>query len=149
MPKKPPLWRQSFQSAGAVKSWLRNIPFCLRTQTLPGPCGLDTLARALGLGPLRNADIELPPALKEKIRNALPESIPADNAYMVYELIAYYVVNKPEYSDWVVLPVTNFDYCFGDSNFSHTYLSRIPEEILVRSHKYDISRYRVMPEYLP
>lgn len=68
---------------------------------------------------------------------------------MVYELIAYYIANKPEDSDWVVLPVTNFDYCFGDSNFSHTYLSRIPEEILVRSHKYDISRYRVMPEYLP
>ena len=109
----------------------------------------DTLARALELGPLRNTDIELPLALKEKIRNALPASIPADNACMVYELIAYYVANKPEDSDWVVLPVTNFDYCFGDSNFSHTYLSRIPEEILVRSHKYDISRYRVMPEYLP
>lgn len=109
----------------------------------------DTLARALELGPLRNADVELPPALKEKISNVLPETIPAKDFYMVHALIAYYIANKPEDSDWVVLPVTNFDYCFGESNFSHTYLSRIPEDILVRSHKYDISRYRVIPEYLP
>ena len=81
---------------------------------------------------------------------AIDERLCGEHVHTSFQIrLPYYVANKPGDSDWVVLPVTNFDYCFGDSNFSHTYLSRIPEEILVRSHKYDISRYRVMPEYLP
>ena len=54
----------------------------------------------------------------------------------------------PEDSDWVVLPVANFDCWFGDANFGRKYLSQIPEEIVQRSSSFGISRYRVLPEFL-
>ena len=109
----------------------------------------DILADALELGPLRNHEIELPQELKDRVLELLPKTFPAKNAPMVYEMIAYYISNKPDDSDWVVLPVTNFDCFFGDSNFSHSYLAKIPEDILVREHKYGISRYRGLPDFLP
>ena len=42
-------------------------------------------------------------------------------------LIAYYKANKPDDSDWVVLPVASFDAYYGNTNFSRKYLSKIPE----------------------
>ena len=49
----------------------------------------------------------------------------------------------------MVLPVANFDCRFGDTNFGRKYLSQIPEEIIQRSSSFGVSRYRVLPEFLP
>ena len=63
---------------------------------------------------------------------------------MLEKLVLYYKANKPEDSDWVVLPVTNFDAYFGGSGFSRKYLSRIPKELVQREKQsYGVSRYRV------
>ena len=106
----------------------------------------DVLADALELGPLRRMEVELPAELVEQIEKVRPEQLPAK---VLHTLIAYYVPNKPEDSDWVVLPVTNFDCYFGDTNFGRKYLNMLPEEIIERSHSFGISRYRVRAEYLP
>ena len=37
------------------------------------------------------------------------------SAQVLHTLIAYYAANPPENSGWVVLPVTNLDYFFGDN----------------------------------
>ena len=106
----------------------------------------DVLADALELGPLRREEPELPAELVEKIEAALPKEVPAK---VVCTLIAYYLANKQEDCEWVVLPVTNFDAYFGDTNFSKKQLPKIPEEILERSNSFGVSRFRVSEEYLP
>lgn len=106
----------------------------------------DVLADAMELGPLRRMEAELPAELVERIERVRPEQLPAK---VLHTLIAYYVANKPEDGDWVMLPVTNFDCYFGDTNFGRKYLNMLPEEIIERSHSFGISRYRVRAEYLP
>ena len=89
----------------------------------------DVIADALELGPLRQAGPELPATLLEKLQAAAPSGVPFE---IVQTLTAYYIANKPEYSDWVVLPVANFDAYFGGTSFSKKYLRAIPETIMVR-----------------
>lgn len=106
----------------------------------------DVLADALELGPLRREGPELPPELTEKVKAALPKEIPSN---AVCTLIRYYLANRQDDCEWVVLPVANFDAYFGDTSFSKKYLPKIPAEILERSNAFGISRYRVAEEYLP
>lgn len=77
--------------------------------TTKGQWGLrfdSFLAQALELGPLRAEERSLPPALVEQLHSLTPKGVPVE---MVETLAAYYLANKPEDSDWVVLPVANFD----------------------------------------
>lgn len=106
----------------------------------------DVIADALELGPLRQGTVDLSDDLLAKIEAVRPEKLPAT---VIQTLIAYYIANKPEDSDWVVLPVENFDCWFGDTNFGRKYLSQIPEEIIQRDNSFGVSRYWVLPEFLP
>ena len=106
----------------------------------------DVLADALELGPLRREGPELPPELTEKVTTALPKEIPSE---VVCTLTRYYLANRQDDCEWVVLPVANFDAYFGDTSFSKKYLPKIPPEIMERSNAFGISRYRVTEEYLP
>ena len=90
----------------------------------------DVLADALELGPLRREEPELPPELTEKVKAALPKEIPAE---VVCTLIRYYLANRQDDCEWVVLPVANFDAYFGDTSFSKKFLPKIPPEIMERS----------------
>ena len=47
-------------------------------------------------------------------------------------LIAYYYANKPADSDWVVLPVTNFDAWFGTTSFSRKWLPALDGRVIQR-----------------
>ena len=90
--------------------------------------------------------MDLPEELQAKIETVRPEKLPAE---VIYTLIAYYAANRPEDSGWVVLPVANFDCWFGDTNFGRKYLSQTPEEIIQRSSSFGVSRYWVLPEFMP
>ena len=99
------------------------------------------LAQALELGPLRKEEPILPPALVEQLRSLTPKGVPVE---MVETLAAYYFANKPEDSDWVVLPVANFDAYFGTTSFGRKYLKQIPETFLERSETgFGLCRYRL------
>ena len=106
----------------------------------------DVLADALELGPLRREGSELPLELTEKATTALPKGIPSE---VVCTLIRYYLANRQDDCEWVVLPVASFDAYFGDTSFSKKYLPKIPAEIVERSSAFGISRYRITEEYLP
>ena len=80
------------------------------------------------------------------MKAALPKEIPVE---VVCTLICYYLANRQDDCEWVVLPVANFDAYFGDTSFSKKYLPKIPPEIMERSNAFGISRYRVTEEYLP
>ena len=103
------------------------------------------LADGLEAGSLRMNDVTVPVELEERVRTVLPKGLPLE---MVCTLIAYYAANKPEDSDWVVLPVASFDAYFGTTSFGRKYLRLIPGEILERPDSgFGICRYRVREEY--
>lgn len=106
----------------------------------------DVIADALELGPLRQRGPELPPVLLEKLRVAVPSGIPFE---IVQTLVAYYIANKLEDSDWAVLPAANFDACFGGTSFSKKYLKVIPETIMVRDGMvFGVCRYKIKDEFI-
>lgn len=102
----------------------------------------DILADALEQGKLQNKDYKL----SQKLMNMLSEATPKNVSDTVLPiLIKYYYANKQEDSDWVVLPVTNFDAYFGTTAFGRKWLKLLPENIIERSEtSYGISRYRVL-----
>lgn len=100
----------------------------------------DILADALELGPLKNYDIVLPEAYKQKIENLTGKKA----APYVCDLAAYYLAHKEPDCDWVVLPVASFDMYYGGSYFSKRILSTIPEEIMVRENHTGVCRYQVI-----
>ena len=105
------------------------------------------LADALELGPLRRDEISLPPALLEKLAAITPAGVPEQ---ILPTLVAYYIANKPDDADWVVLPVANFDAYFGTTTFSRKHLRHLPPEVIDRPESsFGLCRYRVSKEYLP
>ena len=133
---------KGFDQAWRDKVIQMQIP--LFAPTTKGQWGLrfdSFLAQALELGPLRKEEPELPPELLEQLRNLTPKGVPVE---MVETLAAYYFANKPEDSDWVVLPVANFDAYFGTTSFGRKYLKQIPETFLERSETgFGLCRYRL------
>ena len=101
----------------------------------------DILADALELGALRDNSVSFPAEAKKHIVDAIPDGVPPE---VVYTLIAYYIANKPEDSDWVVLPVTNFDAYSGSTNFSRKWLNKIPESLIARQKQsFGVCKYMV------
>lgn len=99
------------------------------------------LADAKVQGPLRNPDINLSDETLLKIDAIKPKDIPTE---VISLLIKYYIANKHEDSNWVVLSVTNFDMYFGNTNFSKKWLTKIPKDIIIRDKQsFGICRYRI------
>ena len=100
----------------------------------------DILADALELGALRTEEYILPPE-KENTINALDLcSVPFE---VVCDVIAYCEANKPTDTDWVVLPIANFDCYYGNTNFSKKWLSKIPADVLLREVSNGVSRVKL------
>ncbi len=100
----------------------------------------DVLSNALEQGKLKNNEIPLSPELLQKLSAATPKGVPES---ILPTLVQYYFANKPEDSDWVVLPVTNFDAYFGTTSFSRKWLGTIPEDVLIRNTGFGVCRYRI------
>ena len=62
---------------------------------------------------------------------------------VVCDVIAYCEANKPTDTDWVVLPIANFDCYYGNTNFSKKWLSKIPTAILSREVSNGVSRVKL------
>ena len=92
------------------------------------------------LGALRKDEISLSPETRQMADALTPKDIPNE---VIHTLIAYYRANKPEDSDWVVLPVASFDSYFGSTNFSHKCLVKIPDAIMIREKQsFGVCRYK-------
>ncbi len=106
----------------------------------------DVIANALTLGPLREMEAERTEQQKEKL---LPFVQGEVKLKYLTTLVAYYLANKPEDSDWVVLPSTNFNCYFGSTVFSKKVLREITGKVIQRSDtSYGSGRYRVLEEFL-
>ena len=57
-------------------------------------------------------------------------------------LVKYYIANKPNDSDKVVLPITNIDAYFGNGNFSKKWLPKELDSVIIRDPQSNgVSRY--------
>jgi len=107
----------------------------------------DILADALELGPLRDNRFELSDELIDHLETLRSDKVPMK---VITTLLAYYMANKPEDSEWVVLPVTNFDAYFGSTMFSKKWLPAIPQSIIVREReRLGIAGFTPGPGVLP
>ena len=106
----------------------------------------DVIADALEQGPLRDDEITLPQSILDKITDETSKI----KTEWISALICYYILNKQPDSEWVVLPASNFDAYFGTTTFSHKVLNTIPQTIIFRDRQVcGLTRYKVMPEFLP
>lgn len=106
----------------------------------------DVIANALTLGPLREQNAHISNDLKTKIAPLLPKDATMEH---IETLISYYKANKPEDTDWVVLPSSAFNNYFGSTVFSKKVLPKITGVIIQRSEmSHGTGRFRVMEEFL-
>lgn len=106
----------------------------------------DILSSALELGELKNKDFELPEEAKAKIFDFTKAP---STANALETLIKYYYANRQEDTDWVVLPVANFDAYFGSTSFSKKLLTDLVKSgAIERENSYNVSRYRLNEVFL-
>ena len=101
----------------------------------------DIIADALEAGALRTEDYPLPEMVISQLETTDTNDVPKE---VVAELIRYYLANKQDDTEWVVLPVANFDSYFGNNNLSKKWLARIPKSLILRDNKHGLSRYKVL-----
>lgn len=100
----------------------------------------DVIASALEAGPLRMEEWVLPKDKKAVIArvnlNGVPENV-------VEDVVAFCLANRQPDTEWVVLPVTSFNYYYGNAMFEKKWLNHIPEEIIFRDRsKHGVSRVK-------
>lgn len=106
----------------------------------------DIVANALTLGPLREMEAEVTEQQKEKLLPYVQDKVKLEH---LTTLVAYYEANKPEDSDWVVLPAASFNNYFGSTVFSKQVLKAVTGTVIERSDmSYGSGRYRVLEEFL-
>lgn len=106
----------------------------------------DIIANALTLGPLRKMEAEVTEQQVEKLLPFVQDKVKLEH---LITLVAYYEANKPEDSDWVVLPATAFNNYFGSTVFSKQVLRAVTGTVIERSDmSYGSGRYRVLEAFL-
>lgn len=100
----------------------------------------DVLADALELGELRTTEISFTAEEMQRIEATTPKGIPTE---VLSTLIAYYRANKPDDSDWLMLPVSNFNAYFGTTSFDRKWLPKMPSDIIERQDNFGVCRYKV------
>ena len=100
----------------------------------------DVVAEAKRLGRLKNKDFDLPAETVKMLEDATPKGVPK---YILPELAKYYIANKQEDSDKVVLPVSNFSAYFGKTSFDRKWLKILPDDVIVREEYAGVCRFRM------
>mgnify|MGYP007069882525 CR=1 FL=1 len=90
---------------------------------------------------LQNKDFELSPELTEQLILSTPKGVKTEVLITLYK---YYIANKQDNTDWVILPVTNFDAYFGTTAFGRRYLQLLKETNIIETEtSYGVCRYKV------
>lgn len=101
----------------------------------------DIIADALDAGALRTEEYPLPETVNKQVETTGTNGVPKE---VIVELIRYYLANKPDDTDWVVLPVANFDAYYGNNNLSKKWLAKIPKSLILRENRHGVCRYKVV-----
>ena len=134
--------------AGSWRKKVRQLQVPLFSLTREAAWGMSfdsVVADALELGPLRPWEVEFPESETERLHGLVPD-VRMDRAARF--LLAFYYANKPEDSEWVVLPVTNFDAYLQTTSFSRKWLPALDGLLIERSaQSYGISRYKPLENW--
>lgn len=102
----------------------------------------DIVASALEAGPLRRQPYLLTEEIKTIIENTDLNGVPQN---IIEDVISFCLANRQADTDWIILPVTNFNYYYSNTMFEKKYLSKIPESIIFRDKpKHGVSRVKLL-----
>ena len=100
------------------------------------------IADALELGALRCEAVTLTAEQTKRLELYKPKDVPMK---VLTTLAEFYIANKQEQSEWVILPVTNIGAYLGSSSLGRQYLSKIPPELMERKQSsFGASVYKMM-----
>ena len=101
----------------------------------------DILADALELGPLQNKDFDLPENVLQRLTELTPKGVPVKASVMLYK---YYVANREEGREFVVLPNQNFNAYFGTTAFSQKWTAALTGKVIEKKYSEGVSKYRII-----
>ena len=102
----------------------------------------SAIADALELGALRCEAVTLTAEQIKRLDLYKPKDVPMK---ILTTLAEFYIANKQEQSEWVILPVTNIGAYLGSSSLGRQYLSKIPPELMERKQSsFGASVYKMM-----
>ena len=137
------LLKKGFDAAWRDKLRQMQVPIFSPNTKADWPLRFDDIvADAMEEGPLRGEPIPLSAGELDELRALTPKGVPET---VLPALVQFYRMNKPEDSDWVVLPVASFDAYFGTTAFGRKWLAELPETVIRRGESsYGVSRYMVV-----
>ena len=100
----------------------------------------DILADALELGPLRNWDFDLPQETIQRITELTPKGVPMEVSILLYK---YYIANREDDQDYVLLPQQNFNAYFGNTNFSQKWVGALNGKLIEKKVLDGVCKYRI------
>jgi len=101
----------------------------------------DVLADALELSSLQNKDFDLPEDVRQRLSELTPKGVPVEASVMLYK---YYVANREEGREYVVLPNQNFNAYFGTTAFSQKWTSVLTGKVIEKKYSEGVSKYRIV-----
>ena len=116
-------------------------PFAPNTRAAWGLRFDDILADALELGPLKNKDFELSEDVLQRLAERTPKGVPVEASVMLYK---YYIANREEGRDFVVLPNQNFNAYFGTTAFSQKWTAALTGKVIEKKYSEGVSKYRIV-----
>ena len=143
--------KEAIENAAALKKGFRSFwagkvdhlqaaPFSENTK---GKWGLrieDVIADALVIGPLKDRDFDLPESVTQRLTELTPKGVPAEVAIFLYK---YYIANKTDGSDYVILPQQNVNAFFGTTAFSQKWIFALTGTILERKTGNGVSKFKI------
>ena len=103
----------------------------------------DILADALEQGPLRNKDFGLPQEVLQRLTELTPDGVPVEASILLYK---YYVVNKADDQEYVLLPQQNFNAWFGGTSFSQKWSAALSKTLIEKKVLGGVSKYKLSKE---
>lgn len=100
----------------------------------------DILAEALELGPLQNRDFDLPKETIQRITEHTPKGVPVEASILLYK---YYIANKEDDREYVLLPQQNFNAYFGNTSFSQKWVGALNGKLIEKKVLDGVSKYRL------
>ena len=100
----------------------------------------DILAEALELGPLQNRDFDLPEETIQRITDLTPKGVPVEASVLLYK---YYIANKEDDQEFVLLPQQNFNAWFGNTSFSQKWVGALNGKLIEKKVLDGVSKYRL------
>ena len=100
----------------------------------------DILADALESGPLRNRDFDLSEETIQRITELTPKGIPVEVSILLYK---YYLANKEDGREYVLLPQQNFNAYFGNTSFSQKWVGGLSGKLIEKKVLDGVSKYRL------